>query len=215
MGVVLARLVRLSGSGLFVSGRTVLCDSCAEAFVDFEGRGAGASPGGQEPEAFLHGLTTAGAGNDVRGLFFDGCRSSDEEGAPGVEGNTLAFVFGSGVAVAVVAHGSHAAGQDVAQVAFGKFGSGDGVGFFCVAVGAVFPAEGDVGAGDGEDAGVADGCAADVATEVFDDVFPIAKWLKVDTPVFFPDGGIDDGESGMVLAQGGESIAEAGAEDGS
>ena len=139
-------------------------------------------------------------------------RRADEQGPPGVEGDALAFDFGRGMAEAVVAHRPHAARQDVAQVAFDELRAFDGLDALGIAVGAVLPAEADMGVGDRNDARVADGGAADIAAEIFDDVFAAAEGLEMHAPVLLPDGGIDGGQR-MLFGEVGEAIAEAGAED--
>ena len=49
----------------------------------------------------------------------------DEQGPSGMEGDPLAFEFGSGMAEAEVTNGAHPARQDMAQVAEDKLDSGD------------------------------------------------------------------------------------------
>ncbi len=98
------------------------------------------------------------------------------------------------MAKAKVADRPHATRQDVAQVTAGELRAGDRFSALRVTFGAVGPAEADMGVGDGEDAGVAYGGAADVAAKVFDDVPPATEGLEVHAPVFFPDGGIDGGQ---------------------
>ena len=70
-----------------------------------------------------------------------------------------------------------------------------------------------MGGGDREDARVADGGAADVGSEVFDDVLATPEWLHVHAPVFLPDGGIDGRQGGVFLGESGVGIAETGAKD--
>jgi hypothetical protein len=73
---------------------------------------------------------------------------TDEQRAAGVEGDAFAFGFGGGVAEAVVTDGSQAARQDVAEVAFDELGAFQRFDALGVAVGAVLPAEADMGVGD-------------------------------------------------------------------
>ena len=54
----------------------------------------------------------------------------------------------------------------------------------------VFPAEGDVGVADGDDASVTYHAAPDVGSEVFNGVGSAAEGLHVDGPRFAPHGGI-------------------------
>ena len=74
----------------------------------------------------------------------EGCRA-DEQGASGMEGDTLALCLGCGMAKSVVAHCAQAARQDVTQVAFDKLPSFHRVDARGIALGAILPAETDVG----------------------------------------------------------------------
>lgn len=105
----------------------------------------------------------------------------------------LACVPGRWVAKPVAADSPQTAWQDMAKVAGAKFGSGKRFSARCVTVGAVFPRKCDMCIADLEDAGVADGGAANVGTKIFDHVFAIAKGLEVDAPVLVPHGRIDHG----------------------
>ena len=79
------------------------------------------------------------------------------------------------MAEAVAADGAQSKRQDVAQVASHELGSGDGFRAPGVAAGSVLPGKGDALIIDGEEARVADGCAANVGAEVFDGVGPVAQ----------------------------------------
>ena len=77
----------------------------------------------------------------------DGQRA-DEQRPAGVEGDALAFGFGRGVAEAVVTDRPQAARQDVAQIALDELRAFDRLDALGVAVGAVLPAEADMGVAD-------------------------------------------------------------------
>ena len=66
-----------------------------------------------------------------------------------MEGDSLKFDFGCGVAKSKVSDCSEAKWKDMAEVTFYKFWPFDGFNFDCVLIGTVFPAEADVGVGDG------------------------------------------------------------------
>lgn len=143
----------------------------------------------------------------------EGCRA-DEQGPPGVEGDALALGLGGGMTVSIVAHGTQTAWQDVAEVAFDELAAWDGVDARSIAVSAVLPAEADMAVGDGNDAGVADGGATDISSEIFDYVFTTAEGLKMNPPVLLPNSGIHVGQV-MLAGELGKSVAEASAEDAS
>jgi len=150
-----------------------------------------ARPGAGQGTYLAHREFAAGAARNL-GLFRDSCSyCSDGELPARKEADALACLFGCGVAEAVVADGSHAAREDVAEVSCDEFGSGDGGGALGVAFGAVFPAEGHYIVVHGDDSGVAYGGAADVGAEVFDGVFPGSEGLDVYSPVLLPNIGID------------------------
>ena len=62
-----------------------------------------------------------------------GNEGADEQWTPGVEGDELALLLGGRVAKAEVANGTHATGQDVAQVALDELGARDGCGCGAIA----------------------------------------------------------------------------------
>jgi len=114
------------------------------------------------------------------------------------------------MAKAVVAHGVHAAWQDMPEVAGDELGAGKGHGFFGIAVSAVFPAEGDMVLVDAHHAPVADGGLGDIGSEVFDGGVPGTDGADMDSPVLAPDGGVDlPAELLELFAEGLlESVAE-------
>ena len=138
--------------------------------------------------------------------------SGEHQDHAGEDADAFEFGFGGGVAKPVVAHGVHAAGQDVPEVAADELDAGKGLGFFDVAVGAVFPAEGDVVFADVHHAAVADGGLGDVGAEVFDGGFSGADGADVDAPFDAPDGGIDRPvEQLELLSEGVVLVAAVGA----
>ena len=165
---------------------------------------------GQKPEELDHRPATTGTGYHSDGFFGSGGKFADVEGASSVEGDALAFDLGGGMAKPEIPHRTQSAWQDMAQISSNKFRAFDRIDVLRVAVGTVFPPETDVGIGDGYDAGVANGGAADISSEIFDDVFTTAEWLEVHTPVLVPDGGIDGGQR-VLFGKGEEAISEAGA----
>ena len=144
---------------------------------------------------------------------------TDEQGSPGVEGDSLAFDLGRGMAKADVAHRPHATWQDVAQISFHKLHAFDRLDARGIAIGAVFPVETDVGIGHRNDARITNGGAAHVSSEILDDVLTAAEWLKMHAPVLRPDGWIDGGKrkrlrlTRLMFFKSCESIAEATAKD--
>ena len=118
------------------------------------------------------------------------------------------------MAEAVAADGARSERQDVAQVAGYELGSGHCLGAAGVAAGAILPGKSDALIIDGEEARVADGCAANVGAEIFDGVGPVAEGLQMDTPVLVPHRRIDGWQVG-VLPQLLELLAEEPAESAS
>ena len=102
------------------------------------------------------------------------------------------------MAEAVVADGSHATRQDVAKISPNKLDAFEGLHFGRVAVGAIFPAETQMAVADRYNSQVADGGAADISAEVFNNTFATAEGLEIHAPVFLPDGGIE-GQSVVVV----------------
>lgn len=149
------------------------------------------------------------------GWFF-GCdrHRADDQRPSGVEGDAFALDPGRRMAESIMADRPQSAWQDMAQIAVDELRAFDGLDARGVAVGAVLPAEAHMGLGERNDARVADGGAADISAEIFDDVFAAAEGLQVDAPVLLPDGGIDGGKR-MFFGGIGEAVAEAGAEDAS
>lgn len=107
----------------------------------------------------------------------------------GVEGEAFALEFGRRMAVAVAADGAQTDGQDMAQVAGNKLHARNGFGSPGVTMGAVFPRKGDRRFADAKDAGVGDGCAANIGAQILDDTLAVAEGLEMHAPIFFPDGG--------------------------
>lgn len=93
-------------------------------------------------------MAAAGTFDDMGRLGRREVRRAGKQRPAGVEGDALALCPGGGMAVAVVAHRPQPARQDVAQVSGDEFAAFDRLGARSVAVGAVFPAEGDMGVGD-------------------------------------------------------------------
>lgn len=100
------------------------------------------------------------------------------------------------------------------QIAGHKLHTRHRLGLDDVAVGAVFPGEGDVGVGDREDARIADGRATEIGAEIFDGILTVAKGLEPDTPVRLPDAGID-GRQRMGRGQLSKPLLEGSPESGS
>ena len=101
-------------------------------------------PLGQAGTGFFHSgaATTAleGAAGDGGALFL-----AKVQRETGVQGDLFTLGFGRWVAKAIVAYGFERGGQDVAEVPGDELGTGERFGLFDIAVGAVFPEEGDVG----------------------------------------------------------------------
>lgn len=76
-------------------------------------------------------------------------------------------------------------------------------------MGPIFPGEGDLCVRHRHDAPVADGGAADVGAQIFDDVLPVAEGLQMHAPVHAPYSGIEDGQ---LLAEVGIQALESGPE---
>jgi hypothetical protein len=171
------------------------------------------APCGQHAQQAGHRLTAAGAGDDFRGLGFRRFRCPDEQGPAGVEGDALAFLLRCGMAESIVPHRPQTTRQDVAQVAFDKLSAWDRVGAHGVAVGAVLVAEADVGIGNGNYARIANGGAANVGTEIFDDVLAAAEGFHVHAPILLPDGAVDGGQGCVFFGEVGKTVAEARAKD--
>jgi len=110
-----------------------------------------------------------------------GC--TDAQRKAGVKGDAFTLSFGRRMAEAVMAHGLESGGQHMVQVTPDELHSADRVGLHEVPMSAVFPAERDLGVGDGPDAGITNGSTADVGAEVLDGVLPVAKGQELDAPV--------------------------------
>ena len=117
-----------------------------------------------------------------------------------MEGEAFAQDFGGGVAVAVAADGAQADGQDMAQVAGNKLHARSGFGSLGITMGAIFPRKGDRRFADSQDAGVGDGCAANIPAQILDDALAVAEGLEVHAPIFFPDGGFHSGQGRLFRA---------------
>ena len=70
-------------------------------------------------------------------------------------------------------------------------------------MGAVFPAEGDTITFDANDAGVANGGAADIGAEILNGAFAAAKGLQMHAPVFFPHAVMDGRQPGLCGGENG------------
>lgn len=90
-----------------------------------------------------------------------------------MERDAFALFLGGGMAKPVATDCAHGRGQDMAQVASDELDARKGFGAAGIAAGPVFPRERDGGRVDGEDAGVADGGAADVGSEILDGAFAV------------------------------------------
>ena len=162
-----------------------------------------------------HGCAATRTGELVVGCSGGGIvrRIGFEEGDAGVEGDALAAFAGGGMVEAVVADGAQSARGDVAQVACDKLVGGQAEGAFGVAAGAIGPGEGGGVVIKAHDAGVADGGAADVASEVAHDAGAVAEGADVNAPVVLPEGVIFGGCRGQVAAELSHEVAESGAQD--
>ena len=114
-----------------------------------------------------------------------------------MEGDAFALFLGGGMAKPITPYSPHGEGQDMAEIALDELDAGKGFHASGIAVGAVFPGKGDARLVDGQDAGVADGAAANIGTEILDGAFAVAEALDMDSPVFFPNGGINSTHAGM------------------
>ena len=142
-----------------------------------------------------------------------GRRIELEQGDAGVEGDALLAFVGGGMEKAVATDGAQAARGDVAQVAGEELLGGEAEGALSVAAGAVGPGEGDRVLVEAGDTGIADGGAADVGSEVADDVGAVAEGADVDAPVLLPNGMIVTGGGRQVAAELSDEVAKAGAQD--
>ena len=120
------------------------------------------SPRGKQAHERLHRSAAARAGICGGGFCGRVFQRSDKQRTAGVEGHFLAFGFGRRMTEAMIADRPQSAWQDMAQIAPNELFAGDGLGARLVVIGAVFPTEGDVGAGGRKNARVADGGAADI-----------------------------------------------------
>jgi hypothetical protein len=155
-----------------------------------------------------HRLPTARTDRDRRGRWKDRQGRAQLYGAAGMTLDTQPLHLGRGVTEAVVADRAQSARQDVSQIALHELHALEGAEFGAVAGVAVLPAEGDGLLGDPHHAGVADGGARDVGSEVFEGGTTVAGGLDVDTPVPAPDVGVDLPVVGLeeaveVLSEGG------------
>ena len=94
--------------------------------------------------------------------------------------------MGGGIEKAVVADGSHATRQDVAEISPNKLYAFEGLHFGRIAVGAIFPAETHMAVADRYNSRVVDGGAADLSVEVFYHTFTTAEGLEIHARVFLP-----------------------------
>lgn len=67
-------------------------------------------------------------------------------------------------------------------------------------MGSIFPRKGDRRFADSQDAGVGDGCAANIGAQILDDALAVAEGLEMHAPIFFPDGGFYAGKGGLFRA---------------
>lgn len=115
---------------------------------------------------------------------------TEKNGRAGEHTDAFVVAHGGGVAIAIIADGAQAAGEDMAQVSRHKLSSGDGFGLETIFV-AVFPEEGDRFVGEGNNAFVADDAAGNISAEVSNGMGSEPDRFDMNAPVLGPDGGID------------------------
>ena len=154
------------------------------------GAGTALFPGGWQALEEDHGGSAARTDGRVErgfrgvggGCVAAGIRVSEVHGFAAQEHHFHPRLAGGGMVESAIPDAVQASWQDVAEVAAGELDAFNFTDAFDASMRAVFPAEGDVGVADGDDAAVADDAAPDVGSEVFDGIGSAAEGLHIDGP---------------------------------
>lgn len=138
-----------------------------------------------------HGSATARTQRDRRCRYGHKGQGTHLNGPAGMTLDAQPFGAGRRMTEAVGANRAQPAGKNMPQIALHKLDTREGADFGAIGRLAILPAEGDGGVVNPKDAGIADGGARHVGSQVFEGGPAVAGGLNVHAPVPAPDAGID------------------------